>query len=236
MDVIGKELERIIRESVNSGKDNNGNNKETDDKEKEEGRDRRKGNTKKGTTGQRDSSEGTEGREEGTTEENKEEKSEGVSGLADLEKPEQIFLEVDKKPSKKKTTAKKGRDKVKEEIKLILVAIYSAAGTLIDECFHLTPHESELLSDAIVRYLEEHNLLETVREKSALENLIIAFASVNIPKILTYYNKTMRKKGVNKKDDKSRETQDNTGTSTDTVPGTSTDVDNVKTSLNSYYV
>ena len=228
----GKELERIISEGLFTREDDNGNkgsDKQEAGEEKEERKSRRKRSTKEAR--QRDNSEGSEGTTEGR--EKSEEQSEELSGLASVDdKPEQIFLEVDKKSKKK--SVKKGRDKVKEEIKLILVAVYSAVGALVDECFHLTPQESEILADAIVRYLEEHKLLETVKEKSSLINLIIAFASVNTPKLLTYYAKLQKKEGGTK-NDKSREATNNTEPSTGTVSRTEPDAGDVKTNLVKYY-
>ena len=228
----GKELDGLFREAFFAGKEADGNKQETDEEKEERGSRRKRSTKETKETRQRDSSKGTA--EEGRAERREEDKQdEEVSGLASVDSPEQIFLEIEKKAPKKKTTTKKVKDKVKEEIKLILVAVYSAAGTLIDECFHLTPQESEILADAIYRYLEEHNLLETVKEKSALLNLVIAFASVNIPKLLTYYSKVKAKGG--KQVEQDGKAEDNTGNSDNTVRETEPSASDVKTHLNQYY-
>ena len=132
-------------------------------------------------------------------------KKEELSGLAVLDKPDEIVVEVEEKKKKKtKKTAK--RDRIKDEIRLALVAVYGVAGALIDECFFLKPNESELLAEAIYRYLEEHNLLDALREKSATINLIVVVLSVNIPKIYTYYEKIRKERSIEiGKQDKSKE-------------------------------
>ena len=116
-----------------------------------------------------------------------------LSGLAVLDKPDEVVVEVEEK-KKKKTKKTTKRDRIKDEIRLALVAVYGVAGALIDECFFLKPNESELLAEAIYRYLEEHNLLDALREKSATINLIIVILSVNVPKVYTYYDKVQKER------------------------------------------
>ena len=133
------------------------------------------------------------------------EKEKELSGLAVLDKLDEIVVEVEEK-KKKKTKKTTKRDRIKDEIRLALVAVYGVAGALIDECFFLKPNESELLAEAIYRYLEEHNLLDALREKSATINLIVVVLSVNIPKIYTYYEKIRKERSIEiGKQDKSKE-------------------------------
>ena len=110
-----------------------------------------------------------------------------VSIKEEDEEPEKLIFEV--KEGKKRKAKKKTASKVKDEIKLALVSVYALAGATLDECFFLKPSEADLLSEAIYRYLDEHNLIHTISEKSALVNLIVALVSVNTPKFLEYYKK-----------------------------------------------
>ena len=155
-----------------------------------------------------------------------EQSSKEISGLASLEKPEEVIVEVEEKKTKKKQTKKK--DRIKEEIKLVLIGVYSVAGILLDECFYLKPNESEILADAIYRYLEEHNLLNVVREKSATLNLIIALISVNLPKILTYLSKLEKRRREN---EKSRETTNNNEPNNDGMQGEHNSIGDTKSHI-----
>ena len=147
----------------------------------------------------------------GATTEAGTEKEKELSGLAVLDKPDEIVVEVEEK-KKKKTKKTTKRDRIKDEIRLALVAVYGVAGALIDECFFLKPNESELLAEAIYRYLEEHNLLDALREKSATINLIIVILSVNVPKIYTFYDKVQKERRDRVgRQDKSKEVDRNYG-------------------------
>ena len=144
-------------------------------------------------------------------------------------------METEIKKSKKKAVKKK-KDRIKDDIKLALVSVYGAIGIWIDECFFLKPDESERLSEAIYRYLEEHNLLDAISEKSATVNLLIVFASINIPKILIYYNKIKKEEGELKQDGRqSRETANNTRQVNKRTRSTDTSTDNAKTYLDGFY-
>ena len=150
----------------------------------------------------------------------------------DEKQPEQLQLEI-KESKRKKKTKKKTASKVKDEIKLALVSMYALAGATLDECFFLKPSEADLLSEAIYRYLDEHNLLDIISKKSALVNLIIALISVNTPKVLAYYVKIKRKKEGSKEDDKEREVKlDNR----QNVNGRHSNGADVKTYLNKFYI
>ena len=171
---------------INKSRNGKGGNKEEVEKTKEareEGR-TAEGNSNKGKTVKT-----------GTTVEAGTEKEKELSGLAVLDKPDEIVVEVEEK-KKKKTKKTTKKDRIKDEIRLALVAVYGVAGALIDECFFLKPSESELFAEAIYRYLEEHNLLDTLREKSAMINLIVVVLSVNIPKIYTYYEKIRKERST----------------------------------------
>ena len=230
-------MERIQRDSGQNNELGNGEggNKETIKEEtegktereegtREEGRSERVGG--KGENTGRTGTEGGEGEQTGR---------DRFYIQEDTIEPEKVVLETDVKKSKKKT-AKKRKDRIKDDIKLALISIYGAAGIWIDECFFLKPDESERLSEAIYRYLEEHNLLDAISEKSATVNLLIVFASVNIPKILTYYNKIKEKEGKLKQDGRqSRETASNTRQVNKRTRSTDASTDNAKTYLDGFY-
>ena len=177
---------RVREDSGKANKSRNGKGGVEEEVEKtkearEEGR-TAKGNSDKGKTVKT-----------GTTTEAGTEKEKELSRLAVLDKPGEIVVEVEER-KKKKTKKTTKRDRIKDEIRLALVAVYGVAGALIDECFFLKPNESELLAEAIYRYLEEHNLLDALREKSATINLIIVILSVNVPKIYTFYDKVQKER------------------------------------------
>ena len=152
----------------------------------------------------------------------------------DEEQPEQFILEV-KESKRKKKTKKKTANKVKDEIKLALVSVYALAGATLDECFYLKPNEADLLAEAIYRYLDEHNLIHTISEKSATFNLIVALVSVNLPKFTEYYKNLKSKKGRQQNNDQEREAKVNSGQSIDRVPGGQPDSDNAKAYLTEFY-
>ena len=192
----------------------------------------RRDDSSKGKTRQGNSDREEAGREGRTAEEAKQ--SEKVLGLAvDDEQPEQLVLEIkDEKKKKKKT--KKVSDKLKDEIKLLLVGIYGLAGATLDKCFYLKPSEADLLTEAIYRYLDEHNLLSAVSEKTATVNLIIALIAVNVPKIMTYYKKIKQRK-EDREDDKSREIKEHSGQSASGLRRGQYDTTNAKTHLDQFY-
>ena len=230
-------MERIQRSSRKNNKLGNGEggNKETIKEEtegktereegtREEGRSERVGG--KGENTGRTGTEGGEGEQTGR---------DRFYIQEDTIEPEKVVLETDVKKSKKKT-AKKRKDRIKDDIKLALVSIYGAAGIWIDKCFFLQPDESERLAEAIYRYLEEHNLLDTISEKSATVNLLIVFASINIPKALTYYNKTKKKEGELKQNGRqSRETANSDRELNKGTRSTNASTDNAKAYLDGFY-
>ena len=148
------------------------------------------------------------------------------------EEPEKLQLEI--KESKKKKKKKKTADKTKDEIKLALVSVYALAGATLDEVFFLKPKEADLLTEAIYRYLEEHNLLETISEKSATLNLIIALVSVNVPKFIGYYENLKTKK-ERKEDDKKGQAANDSGQSANGSAAGQFDDSNAKTYLDKFY-
>ena len=194
MEGVAKNEQQLRNDVQENGK---GDGKERKETKQEENRETRKGANNKGS-------------ERGKKTRGEQRPSEEIPRLVSIEeeKPEEVVVEVEEKKKKKQT---KKKDRIKDEIKLILAGIYGAAGALIDECFYLKPHENEMLADAIYRYLEEHNLLDAIREKSATINLIITVLSVNIPKILTYMSKVSKKRKEERKsaNDKSREAAEN---------------------------
>ena len=235
---MGKDMERIQHDSRQDNKLGNGEggNKETVEEkaegktEREEGtREAREGRSK-GVGGERENTgrTGTKGREDEQT------GRDGFHIQEDIVKPEEVILEAEAKKSKRKT-AKKRKDRIKDDIKLALISIYGAAGIWIDECFFLKPDESERLSEAIYRYLEEHNLLDAISEKSATVNLLIVFASVNIPKILTYYNKIKKEGKLKQHGEQSRKTANSAREPDKRTRSRDADADNAKTFLDGFY-
>ena len=208
-----KSGERIIR-IEETKKDNKGG-----DSSKRETR--QGNNIREETGGERRTAEGTK-------------QSEEIPGLAvEDEQPEQLILEIKDKKKKKKTT-KKAADKLKDEIKLLLIGIYGLAGATLDKCFFLKPSEADLLTEAIYRYLDEHNLLGTISEKTATVNLVVALLAVNVPKVMTYYKKIKQRK-EDREDDKSRETKEYSGQSVNGVSRGQYDITNAKTHLDKFY-
>ena len=156
-----------------------------------------------------------------------------VSIKEEDEEPEKLIFEV--KESKKKTkTKKKTANKIKDEIKLALVSVYALAGATLDECFFLKPSEADLLSEAIYRYLDEHNLIHTISEKSALVNLIIALISVNTPKFIEYYKK-IKNKEEQQNNDKKGQAANDSGQSANGSAAEQYDNSNAKTYLDKFY-
>ena len=231
---MGEDKERIQR---NNEQDNKPGIREGGDKETIKEETERK--TEKGRSKERRSKRDSNKREDSGTAgtagtEEREDEHSGHSKLhiqEDSVKPEQVILEADVKKGKKKTVRKK-KDRIKDDIKLALISVYGVAGFWVDECFFLKPDESEKLSEAIYRYLDEHNLLDAISEKSATLNLLIVFASVNIPKVLTYYNKERKLK----QDEKQGRKTTNSDRKPD-KPTRSRDAngDNVKTFLDGFY-
>ena len=175
---------------------------------------------------------GGAGGERGTTEETKQ--SEENLGLVVEDEPEQLILEVKEEKKKRKKRTKKTDNKLKDEIKLILVGTYGLVGATIDKCFYLKPSEADLLTEAIYRYLDEHNLLGTISEKTATVNLIIALLAVNTPKVMTYYKKLKERK-EDKENDKGRKIKDDSGQSANGVSRRQYDNTNAKTHLDQFY-
>ena len=222
---MGKLLKRSELENSKSRKGVNGieNTKEDKEEYKEEARQGNRNKEEAGRTG-RTASEGQEQKELPRVVFVKDEEQ---------QEPEQLLFEV--KESKKKTkTKKKTASKVKDEIKLALVSVYVLAGATLDECFYLKPNEADLLTEAIYRYLEEHNLIHAISEKSALVNLIIALISVNTPKFLEYYKKIKNKEGQ-QNNDKERQAANDSGQSANRSGRTEYDNSNAKAHLDQFY-
>ena len=169
-----------------------------------------------------------------------EKQSEEIPRLAiEDEQPEQLLLEITETTNnkkKRKKTVKKTANKVKDELKLALVGAYGLLAVTLDDCFYLKPNEADILAEAIYRYLDEHDLIHTISEKSATLNLIVALITVNTPKILIYYRNLKDKNKEGKGDDKKGEARISNRESVDRVSRGEHINNNVKTHLNEFYI